>query len=113
MSNVILGRLNGRAGSLPADTGAADEHSEARRIAGGDRRSVAETDAAVRQALLMQLALKALDRIIADYSDLTHRRPSYAALAQYLDELERGQVTATRADTPALLQPRVRAVAGS
>ena len=72
----------------------------------------AESDAAVRQALLMQLALKALDRVIADYSGLTHRKPSYAALAQYLDELERGQVTATRADTPALLQPRVRAAAG-
>lgn len=77
----------------------------------GDKGAPAKGDAAVRQALLMQLALKALDRVIADYRGLTHRPPSYAALSQYLDELERGEVTATRADTPALLQPRVRAVA--
>ena len=101
MSNMIGDHLNDHAPSPPAEDG-----SEALHAAGG------ETDAAVRQALLMQLALKALDRVIADYSGLTHRKPSYAALAQYLDELERGQVTATRADTPALLQPRVRATAG-
>jgi hypothetical protein len=44
----------------------------------------------VRQALLLHLALKALDRAIADYcGGAGRRRPSYAALAQYLDERER------------------------
>jgi hypothetical protein len=91
---------------------AANAGQEPARRLGGDRRAPAAGDTAVRQALLMQLALKALDRIIADYRGLTHRKPSYAALAQYLDELERGEVTATRADTAALLQPRVRVATG-
>ena len=44
----------------------------------------------VRQALLLQLALKALDRAIAEYcGGAGGRTPSYAALAQYLDEPER------------------------
>ena len=48
-----------------------------------------EKDTVVRQALLLQLALKALDRVIADYcSRARGRRPSYAALAQYLEERE-------------------------
>ena len=87
---------------------------------GSDRRSPGETDVAVRQALLLELALKALDRVIADYSDLTRRRPSYAALTRYLDEIEHGlrpgRVRATetpqaRSETPALLQPVPRAAA--
>jgi hypothetical protein len=88
----------------------------------GDAPAPAETDAAVRQALLLQLALKALDRIIADYSGLTRRQPSYAALERYLDELEGGLQQpapartaepphASRAETPALLQPFPRAAA--
>jgi hypothetical protein len=97
------------------------DHSQqkARRL-GGDRRAPGETDVAVRQALLLELALKALDRVIADYSGLTCRRPSYAALTRYLDELERGLQPARvraaeppqgRAETPALLQPVPRAAA--
>jgi hypothetical protein len=49
-----------------------------------------EKDTVVRHALLLQLALKALDRVIADYcGGARGRRPSYAALAQYLEERER------------------------
>jgi len=45
----------------------------------------------VRQALLLQLALKALDWVIADYCWGTGQRdPSYSALAQYLDRRESG-----------------------
>jgi hypothetical protein len=83
-------------------------HATARRSGGEDRRVPAENDAAVRQALLLQLALKALDRIITDYSNLTRRPPSYAALACYLDELERsssGKNSGAASETPALLQP--------
>ena len=108
VGTVSNGRLKRRAGG-------GHSQMEARR-AGGDRRAPAETDAAVRQALLLQLALKALDRIIADYSELTRRQPSYAALEHYLDELERGGLQpaparaveppqASRAEMPALLQP--------
>jgi hypothetical protein len=63
---------------------------------GGKPLDRAESDTAlVRQALLLQLALKALDRVIAEYRGATQgRRPSYAALAQYLDEPERGLQTA-------------------
>lgn len=44
----------------------------------------------MRQALLLQLALKALDRAIAEYcGGAGGRTPSYAALAQYLDQPER------------------------
>lgn len=69
--------------------------------------------ALVRQALLLQLALKALDRVIAEYCGATRQRPSYAVLAQYLDELERGlQPSAARGagakEIPALLQPQAR-----
>lgn len=114
MDTVSNGRLKRRAGG---------GHSQmAARRSGGDRRAPAETDAAVRQALLLQLALKALDRIIADYSVLTRRQPSYAALAHYLDELERGGLQPgrgraveppqpSRTETPALLQPMPRAAA--
>ncbi|HKA39569.1 MAG TPA: hypothetical protein VKD25_07360 [Burkholderiales bacterium] len=69
----------------------------------------------VRQALLLQLALKALDRAIADYRSATRgRRPSYAALTQYLEERERGEETepangtGAKEEIPALLQPAVR-----
>ena len=100
---------------------ASGRHSQqgARRV-GGDRHAPAETDAAVRQALLLELALKALDRVIADYSGLTRRRPSYAALTRYLDELERGREPGRpraveaphgKTETPALLQPLPRAAA--
>jgi hypothetical protein len=115
MDTASNGRLERRAGG---------GHSQmAARRSGGDRRAPAETDAAVRQALLLQLALKALDRIIADYSELTRRQPSYAALERYLDELERGgglqpaparavePPQASRAEMPALLQPMPRATA--
>jgi len=109
MGTVSNGRLKRRAGG-------GHSQMEAHRF-GGDRRAPAETDAAVRQALLLQLALRALDRIIADYSDLTSRQPSYAALERYLDELERGlqpaparavePPQASRAEMPALLQPPI------
>ena len=86
---------------------------------GGISRERAESDTVVvRQALLLQLALKALDRAIAEYCGATQgRRPSYAALAQYLEQREVGPEaepasgTGAKAEIPALLQPRVRAVA--
>jgi hypothetical protein len=99
-----------------------DHRQKSARRPAGDAPAPAETDAAVRQALLLQLALKALDRIIADYSGLTRRQPSYAALERYLDELEGGlqqpaparaaePLHASRTETPALLQPFPRAAA--
>jgi hypothetical protein len=109
-----------RRASAAAGRGRTGGHATARRSGGGDRRVPAGNDAAVRQALLLQLALKALDRIITDYSNLTRRPPSYAALACYLDELERGPQPApagipgasssgknsgVQSETPALLQP--------
>jgi hypothetical protein len=52
-------------------------------------RPIENDPAVVRQALLLHLALKALDRAIAEYCGGTgRRRPSYAALARYLDERE-------------------------
>jgi hypothetical protein len=58
----------------------------------------------VRQALLLQLALKALDRAIAEYcGGAGGRTPSYAALAQYLDEPERKAQP---------LRPRVKRLTG-
>jgi hypothetical protein len=87
---------------------------------GGTPRGRAESDTAlVRQALLLQLALKALDRVIAEYCGATQgRRPSYDALAQYLEERERElepeatSGTGAKAEIPALLQPQARAAAG-
>jgi hypothetical protein len=117
MSTVGYGRLKHHPG-YPAGSREGGNVVHVLRRSGAQRRPPAEGDTAlVRQALLLQLAMKALDRIIADYSGLTQRRPSYAALARYLEDLERGPQPAparaadapTRSssttETPALLQP--------
>jgi hypothetical protein len=118
---TTISRVKRRARGSPGDSPAGGSVVDAAPRFGADQRPRPASDTAVRQALLLQLALKALDRIIADYSGATQSRPSYAALAQYLDELERGQPAARSAEaprkgsssteTPALLLPLPRATA--
>ncbi len=92
MSTVGFGRLKRRVSGHRSDSGTGGSFLKAILRPGGIPRERAESDTALlRQALLLQLALKALDRVIAEYCGATRgRRPSYAALAQYLDEPERG-----------------------
>jgi hypothetical protein len=96
MSTVGLGRLKRRHSGHRSDSGMSGNLLKTILQSGGTPRERAESDTALlRQALLLQLALKALDRVIAEYCGATRgRRPSYAALAQYLDEPERGLQTA-------------------
>jgi hypothetical protein len=92
MSTVGFGRLKRRQGGHRSDSGMSGKLPETMLRSGGTPgdRSVSDT-ALVRQALLLQLALKALGQVVAEYCGATQRRrPSYAALAQYLEERERG-----------------------
>lgn len=121
MSTVPFGRLKRRPSGDRSPSGMSGKLLEAILRSGGTPGERGESDAAlVRQALLLELALKALDRVIAEYCGATDgRRPSYAALAQYLDELERGlQPSAARdkgakEEIPALLQAQPRAAAAA
>lgn len=92
MGTISFGRLKRRNGGDRSGSGVKANFLKSILPPGGTPRARAESDTAlVRQALLLQLALKALDRAIADYCGVTRqRRPSYAALAQYLDDCERG-----------------------
>jgi len=93
MSTVGFGRLKRRvSGDHRSGSGTGGNFLKTILGSGGAPSERAESDTAlVRQALLLRLALKALDRVIAEYCDATHGRPpSYAALAQYLEERERG-----------------------
>jgi hypothetical protein len=120
MSTVGFGRLERRPGGHRSHSGTSGNFLKTMQRPGGTPRERAESDTALlRQALLLQLALKALDRVIAEYCGATHgRRPSYAALAQYLEERERGletvpaSGTGAKVEIPALLQPQARAAAG-
>lgn len=91
MSTVGFGRLKRRHSGDRSDSGTSGNFLKTILRSGGTPREHAESDTALlRQALLLQLALKALDRVIAEYRGATQgRRPSYAALAQYLEERER------------------------
>lgn len=115
MSTVGFGRLKRRASGYRSTSGTSGNFLKAILRSGGAPRENAESDAALRQALLLQLALKALDRVIAEYCGATRRRPSYAALAQYLEEREGGpevvpvRDTGAKEEIPALLQPRASA----
>jgi hypothetical protein len=91
MSTLGFGRLKRRHGGHRNHTGTSGNFPKIIPRSGATPREHAESDTALlRQALLLQLALKALDRVIAEYCGATRRRPSYAALAQYLEERERG-----------------------
>lgn len=118
MSTVGLGRLKRRADGHRNGSGMGGNFPQSILRSGETPRGRAESDTAlVRQALLLQLALKALDRVVAEYCGATRKRPSYAALAQYLEERE-GDLepeatsgTGAKAEIPALLQPQARASA--
>jgi hypothetical protein len=117
MSTVGFG-LKRRAGSHRSGSGIGSDFLKTILRSGQAPREGAASDTAlVRQALLLQLALKALDRVVAEYCGATRQRPSYAALAQYLEQSEAGPEaepasgTGAKAEIPALLQPRARAVA--
>jgi hypothetical protein len=119
LSTVGFGRLKRRAGDYRSGSGAGGDFLKTiLRLDRAPRERAASDTALVRQALLLQLALKALDRVIAEYCGATQgRRPSYAALAQYLEqregrpEAEPASGTGAKAEIPALLQPRARAAA--
>lgn len=119
MSTIGFGRLKRRASSHQSGCGAGGNFLQAMLRSGGTPLGRPQSDTAlVRQALLLQLALKALERVIAEYCGATQgRRPSYAALAQYLEERERELEpearggTGAKAEIPALLQPQARASA--
>ncbi len=114
MSTVGLG-LKRRAGGHRSGSGiGGDLLKTILRSGQAPRERGASDTALVRQALLLQLALKALDRVVAEYCGATRQRPSYAALAQYLEEREGGLEPAPARDKgakeeiPALLQPAAR-----
>lgn len=119
MSTVGLGHLKRRGpGGHRSHFGMSGKRLETILRSGGTSGVRGESDTAqVRQALLLQLALKALDRVIAEYCGATRQRPSYAALAQYLEERE-GELepapardTGAKEEIPALLLPQARASA--
>ena len=117
MSTIGFERLKRRSGGHRSHSGTSGNFLKAILRSGGTPPERAESDSALRQAMLLQLALKALDRVIAEYCGAQGRRPSYAALAQYLEERERelepvaAGGTGVKAEIPALLQPQARSSA--
>jgi hypothetical protein len=91
MSTVGFGRVKRRHGGDRSDSGTSGNFLKTILRSDGTPREHAESDTALlRQALLLQLALKALGQVVAEYCGATQRsRPSYATLAQYLEERER------------------------
>ena len=116
MSTIGFERLKRRSGGHRSHSGTSGNFLKAILRSGGTPPERAESDSALRQAMLLQLALKALDRVIAEYCGAQGRRPSYAALAQYLEERELEEPvaasgTGVKAEIPALLQPQARSSA--
>ena len=90
MGTVGFGRFKHGIGRSSAHATADAALLKAMRQSAAGATPVDGDPAMVRQALLLHLALKALDRAIAEYCGGTGgRRPTYAALARYLDERER------------------------